>query len=105
MVIGAKGGDWFDGGILIQLHQHTWDATNGMFNNSWNQAYGGINTCNELLAGGLDANGEAQIRALRAYFYFRLMDLFGNVKIITAPGSDAPQSSRAEVVNFVESEL
>jgi len=23
MVIGAKGGDWFDGGILIQLHQCT----------------------------------------------------------------------------------
>tara|TARA_Y100000385_G_scaffold291930_1_gene374145 strand:+ start:6285 stop:7880 length:1596 start_codon:yes stop_codon:yes gene_type:complete len=105
MVIGAKGGDWFDGGILIQLHQHTWDATNGMFNNSWNQAYGGINTCNELLAGGLDANGEAQIRALRAYFYYRLMDLFGNVKIITTPGSDAPQSNRAAVFSFVESEL
>ena len=23
MFIGAKGGDWFDGGILIELHQHT----------------------------------------------------------------------------------
>jgi len=106
MVIGAKGGDWFDGGILIQLHQHTYDPTNGMLNNTWNQAYGGINTCNELLAGGgLDANGTAQVRALRAYFYYRLMDLFGNVKIITTPGSDAPQASRGEVFNFVESEL
>jgi len=106
MVIGAKGGDWFDGGILIQLHQHTYDPTNGMFNNSWNQAYGGINACNELIAGGgLDANGNAQVRGLRAYFYLRLMDMFGNVKIITAPGADAPQSSRQEVFNFVESEL
>lgn len=105
MVIGAKGGDWFDGGILIQLHQHTYDATNGMFNNTWNQAFGGINTCNELLAGGLDANGEAQVRSLRAYFYYRLLDLFGNVKIITTPGSDAPQASRQEVFNFVETEL
>lgn len=105
MVIGAKGGDWFDGGILIQLHQHTYDATNGMFNNTWNQAFGGINTCNELLAGGLDENGEAQIRALRAYFYYRLLDLFGNVKIITTPGSDAPQASRQEVFDFVETEL
>jgi len=106
MVIGAKGGDWFDGGILIQLHQHTYDPTNGMFNNSWNQAYGGINTCNELLAGGgLDANGEAQIRGLRAYFYLRLMDMFGNVKLITTPGLDEPQSSRIEVFQFVESEL
>ncbi len=105
MVIGAKGGDWFDGGILIQMHQHTYDATNGIINNTWNQAYGGINSVNELLAGDLDANGEAQMRSLRAYFYLRLMDMFGNVKIVTTPGSDAPQVSRQEVFNFVESEL
>lgn len=106
MLIAAKGGDWFDGGVLIQMHQHTYDPTNGIINNTWNGQYGGINTCNELLAGGgLDANGEAQIRALRAYFYWRLMDLYGNVKIITTPGGDAPQSSRADVFAFVESEL
>ena len=105
MVIGAKGGDWFDGGILIQLHQHSYDATHGFLNNAWNGQYAAINTCNELLAGSLDANGEAQIRALRAYFYWRLMDLFGNVKLITTSGVDAPQSSRADVFNFIESEL
>jgi len=105
MVIGAKGGDWFDGGILIQMHQHTYDATNGIINNSWNQAYGGINTCNELLRDGLDANGEAQIRGLRAYFYLRLLDMFGNVKIVTTPADDAPQVDRQQVFDFVESEL
>jgi len=105
MVIGAKGGDWFDGGILIQLHQHTYDATHGFVNNAWNGQYAAINTCNELLAGGLDANGEAQIRALRAYFYWRLLDMFGNVKIITQPGTDSPQVGSQETFNFVESEL
>lgn len=106
MVIGAKGGDWFDGGVLIQMHQHTYDATNGIINNTWNGQYGAINTCNELISGGgLDANGVAQMRALRAYFYWRLMDLYGNVKIVTAPGEDPAQSSRSEVFAFVESEL
>lgn len=105
MVIGAKGGDWFDGGILIQLHRHTYDATHGFLNNAWTGQYGAINTCNELLESGLDANGTAQIRALRAYYYWRLMDLFGNVKIITVPGVDAPQANRADVFAFVESEL
>ncbi len=33
------------------------------------------------------------------------MDLFGNVKIITSPGGDAPQASRADVFDFVESEI
>ena len=30
---------------------------------------------------------------------------FGNVKIITTPGADAPQASRSEVFDFVESEI
>jgi len=106
MVIGAKGGDWFDGGILIDLHQHTYGATHAFLNNTWNGHYSAINTVNEALAsGGLDANQTAQGKALRAYLYLRLMDTFGNVKIITSPGSDAPQASRAEVFEFVESEL
>ena len=106
MVIGAKGGDWFDGGILIDLHQHTYGATHAFLNNTWNGHYGAINTVNEVLAGGgLDANQTAQAQALRAYLYWRLMDTFGNVKIITSPGGDAPQASRAEVFDFVESEL
>ena len=106
MVIGAKGGDWFDGGILIQLHRHTYTPAHDFVNNALNGTYGAINTCNELLAGAtLDDNQTAQIRALRAYFYMRLCDMFGNVKIITAPGSDAPQVDRATVFDFVESEL
>ncbi len=106
MAICAKGGDWFDGGILIELHRHTYGPTHAFVNNAWNGTYGAINTVNELIAGGtLDANQTAQARALRAYYYWRLMDLYGNVKIITSPGVDAPQSSRDEVFAFVESEL
>ncbi len=105
MVIGAKGGDWYDGGVLVEMHKHTYTPTNGIIGSAWNGTYAAINTCNELLAGDLDINQKAQTRALRAYFYWRLMDSYGNVKIITEPGSDAPQVSRAEVFAFVESEL
>lgn len=106
MCIAAKGGDWFDGGILIDLHRHTYKPTHDFIKNTWNGTYNGINTCNELLAGGaLDEGQKAQVRALRAYFYLRLLDLYGNVKIITTPGGNAPQSNRADVYKFVESEL
>ena len=106
MCIAAKGGDWFDGGILIDLHKHTYKPTHDFVKNTWNGTYNGINTCNELLAKAtLDDNQKAQTRALRAYFYMRLMDLYGNVKIITAPGGNAPQSKRADVYKFVENEL
>jgi len=106
MVIAAKGGDWFDGGILIQLHEHSYTPSHGFIENAWNGSFTAINTVNEVLAGGsLDANATAQARSLRTYFYWRLMDMFGSVKIPTAPGEDPPQSSRQEVFNFVESEL
>ncbi len=106
MVIAAKGGDWFDGGILIQLHEHTYTPSHGFIENAWNGSYAAINNVNELLTGGaLDANATAQARALRAYFYWRLMDMFGGVKVVTAPGQDPPQVSRQEVFNWIESEL
>jgi len=104
-LIAAKGGDWYDGGVLIELHRHTFTASNGFINGAWNQQYSGINTVNEMLASDLDAGSKAQLRVLRAFFYWRLMDLFGNVKIITSPGQDAPQSTRAQVFDFVESEI
>ncbi len=106
MAVPQKGGDWFDGGVWIQLHRHTWDAAHPQVENAWNDAYGGIGESNIALAdGSLNANQIAQAKALRAYFYYRLLDLYGRVKIVTAPGSDAPQSTRLEVYNFVESEL
>jgi starch-binding outer membrane protein, SusD/RagB family len=106
MCIGAKGGDWYDGGILVDLHQHTYKPSHDMLKNAWNSSYSAINTCNELIAKPeLDANQRSQVRALRAYFYMRLLDMFGNVKIVTAPKQDIKQTTREEVFKFVESEL
>ena len=106
MLIGAKGGDWFDGGILVALHQHTYEPTHEFVKNAWTGTYGAINECNTLLDGtSLDDAQRAQVRALRAYFYLRLCDLFGNVKIVTSSGQDELQSDRTEVFDFIELEL
>ncbi|MDB9835381.1 RagB/SusD family nutrient uptake outer membrane protein [Flavobacteriaceae bacterium] len=105
MLIGAKGGDWFDGGVLVQLHEHSYTPSHGFINGTWTQQYAAINSCNELLASELGAGETAQIKALRAYFYWRLLDLYGRVKLITVSDQDQPQSTRQEVFNFVESEL
>jgi hypothetical protein len=106
MLIGAKGGDWFDGGILIQLHDHTYTPTHDFVNNTWNATYNAIGTINDKLGGVSLSDGErAQARALRAYFYWRLLDLYGRVKISTEVNPDPPQSSRQELFDFVETEL
>jgi hypothetical protein len=106
MAVTQKGGDWFDGGIWIDMHRHTYNPSNGPITGTWGAQYNAIGACNTALASGdLDENQTAQVRALRAFFYYRLLDLYGRVKIVTTPGADAPQSTRAQVFDFVESEL
>jgi hypothetical protein len=112
-VISTKGGDWFDGGVLLQLHQHEFLPDNPFFNNSWNFMYGGINTCNRLIFSfeTLDNPNSpafiAELRALRALYYYWAMDAFGNIPLVTSftqvetPGT----TPRAEIYNFILSEL
>ncbi len=51
----------------------------------------------------------AEARTLRAYYYFMLMDMFGDAVILDAasidPANLPSRSSRADVFNFIESEL
>jgi hypothetical protein len=106
MQVGQKGGDWYDGGIWLDMHRHEYTPASGPLTNTWNTQYNAISEINSNLAkSGLTANEVAQLKVLRAFFHWRLMDVFGNVKIITSVGSDAPQSSRADVFAFVESEI
>lgn len=105
-VITQKGGDWFDGGIWLEMHRHQWTSVHSALNNIWNDTYGPINEANRLLTtGGFDASGNAQLRTARAFMFWRLMDSFGRIKLVTTPGVDAPQSTRVEAFNFIESEL
>ena len=106
LFVGQKGGDWFDGGTWLQIHRHTNDATHEGTNNAWGATYGAINEANNVLSkSGLSENDIAQLKVLRAFFYWRLLDTWGNVKVVTTPGQDVPQSSRSEVFNFVEKEV
>ncbi len=104
-VITQKGGDWFDGGVYITMHKHQFTPQSLSINDAWSQAYDGIFQCNDLLDNDISDNAKAQLRFLRAFFYWRLIDLFGNVPIVTVAGQGAPQSSRAEVFHFIEDEL
>lgn len=109
-VITQKGGDWFDGGIWLDMHKHNFTPVVGGINGAWGDIYGGIFQCNDLLnpaapAPAPSAANQAQLRTLRAYFYWKLMDMFGRVKIVTAPGVDVPQATRAQLYDFIVAEL
>ena len=106
--IPAKGGDWFDGGIWVDMHRHEYKSTSDPLNTTWTQQYDAIAEINDLLGNPNITSSDSavtELHVLRAYYYFRLLDTFGRVKIVTAPGQDVAQSTRTQVFEFVESEL
>lgn len=117
LVIPARPYGWVDDGSYRRLHEHVWTNTDPTGGN-WSAAYGGITNCNRLMfqieSGKLPvATGKedllAEIRALRASFYYVLCDLYGNVPIVTKfdvePGFLADQNTRQEVYDFIIKEL
>lgn len=109
------GGDWFDGGQYLDLQDHNWKADNKVIWSAWKYNYSGISSVNAVMfqvgKSGLTDEAKApinaELRALRAYYYYNLLDLFGNVPIITNyEDTELPSnSSREEVYDFIESEL
>lgn len=117
-VIPARPNGWVDGGIYRRVHEHKWTSDEDNSYQIWNNAYTGITNCNRLLyqidAGSLPitsnkAGLEAELKVLRASFYYALCDFFGSVPIITkfdVPAGFLPtQSSRTDVYNFIVSEI
>jgi hypothetical protein len=113
LVIATKGGDWYDGGVLLQLHQHEWTPDNEFFNNTWTFLYGGVSKCNRLIYQFTELGTPtalafiAELRAVRALYYYWLVDSFGNVPLVTDfLDTEAPANSdRLVVYNFVLTEL
>jgi hypothetical protein len=110
-----NGADWWDGGRNAEILRHTWTPQNVEILGAWRYAYNGIATANAAIyqlekapAGeSLKAQLIAEMRAVRAYYYFRLLDWFGNVPLITdyTDLSLPANAPRKDVYDFVESEL
>ena len=110
-----RGGAWYDGGLYFRLNQHTWTPQHQHFLGNWRTFYRGVNTCNRLLFQFEDQDFEgietiiAEIKVARAFWYYHLIDFFGNVPLVTdydVPDNFLPEtSSREEVFAFMVNEL
>ena len=114
----TRGGDWYDGGLWQDMYRHSWSAGHDLPKNAWLYLYKVITLCNRSLEQ-LDAHKslltansllayKAEVRALRAIYYWYLLDLFGRVPLITSSDvsmNEVTQSERGEVFRFVVSEL
>lgn len=104
------------GGPYLRYHRHTWTPEDYHPSSLWASSYKGVNTANRLIyqieSGQIPiTTGKdkliAELRAIRAFFYFILMDNFGNIPLVTNfVSTDLPlQSKEADVYNFVVKEL
>ncbi|GGW33080.1 RagB/SusD family nutrient uptake outer membrane protein [Arenibacter certesii] len=116
-----KGRHGYDSGDHFRQHYHTWTSNEGRMRSAWVLMWTGVGYVNgaiEDLSGIQDPTSLgmteeelksilAELYVLRAFHYMKIMDLWGNVPIITKVGEplNPPTQSRAEVFEFVKNEL
>lgn len=105
----TRGGDWDDNGSWRQLHVHTWGPDHVEIRGAWNQLLSQVNNCNKVINSGSGTPTQiAQARFLRAFYYYHVIDLFGQAPYREAgtPDTDNPKVwTRSEATTFVISEL
>ena len=113
-ILPVYGGNWYDGEGYIQLHRHNWTKDHGWIATVWGDAYRLVGLCNQTSyifrnapEGESKNTALAELRTMRAFAYWELLDMFGNVPLDTIYPSPGVQTNatRAQVFNFVESEL
>lgn len=117
-IMPIRGGNWYDGGLWQNMYQHRWTSTDTDLYNVWKYLYkvivlatGSLETLDTysslLTAQQLDAY-KAEVRAVRAMYYFYAMDMFGCVPIVESTKQTTEtmqQSKRSDVYKYVVSEL
>ncbi len=117
-ILPTRGGDWYDGGLWQSLYLHQWTPEDDPLKDTWNYLYKVIVLCNQSLSrlstySALLTEDQmelfrAEVRAIRAMYYYYLLDLFGRVPIVDNDKvslQDVKQSSRSQVFRFVVDEL
>ena len=117
-MIPIRGGDWYDGGLWENMYQHKWNANDLPLYNTWKYLYKVIVLSNkslsiiekhsDCLTTDQKVAYEAEVRAIRALFYYYIMDMYGRVPLVTTYAQNQDeivQSERSEVFQFIVDEL
>jgi hypothetical protein len=115
IIVPTRGNDWYDGGQWqgLWLHKFKPDV---FVDGGWSDLNNGIGKVNftlNILNGLANKpsnynNIVAELKVLRAYFIFQMMDMFGNIPVVTDFNTDpskVTQQNRAAVYAFLDSEL
>jgi hypothetical protein len=115
-----KGRHGYDGGDHFRQHYHTWTPNEGRMRGAWELMWTGVGYVNSAIEDlskldyvklGMtetELNSVlAELKVLRAFHYMKIMELWGNVPIVTTVGEplNPPTQPRKEVFEFIQSEL
>ena len=120
-MIPIRGGDWYDGGLWNAMYQHRWTADDQSLYDTWKYIYKVIVLANKsldiissksgLLSAAQQEKYRAEVRAIRAMFYYYAMDMFGRVPLVLSTDEQRyssqfqGQTDRSSVFHFVFQEL
>ena len=117
-IIPIRGGNWYDGGLWENMYDHTWTATDTDLYNVWKYLYKVIVLSTKsletiekhkaLLTEQQRVDYTAEVRAVRAMYYYYAMDMFGRIPILqssTQKTAYIRQSNRSDVFWYVVKEL
>ena len=110
------GGDWWDGGQYMEQCMHSWKPNSYSVENCWDYCTGGLTTVNsvyniieksEAMSDELKLQYLSELRGLRAFWYYVIVDIFGNAPLVTDfEDTSLPSStSRADIYKYVVKEL
>ncbi|WP_026934058.1 RagB/SusD family nutrient uptake outer membrane protein [Christiangramia echinicola] len=103
---------WGDPG-LPNLHAMNWGASNDFSTGMYYRLAQEVSFCNSFITNAQSFGDDpevaayiAEARFLRAFAYYNLIDIYGNVPLVTQVSTVPPeQASRKEIFDFVEAEL
>ena len=116
MIVPTRGNDWYDNGDHLSWWLHNWKPDRGPLNGLWSDLFNGIGKANFTLSvvnalkekpTNIDAIN-AELKVLRAYFYYHAMDCFGNVPLVTdfnTNPNSVTNSDRPTLFAFIEKDI
>jgi len=117
LVMPANPSGWDDAGMYKRVHLHTWNAENPQMMNMWQTLYAGVINTNRIIdqleqdvippTGGASKESLiAEMRTVRAFYYWLICDNFGSAPLSITTQTDLPSmTDRAEIYQYIVKEI
>jgi starch-binding outer membrane protein, SusD/RagB family len=114
VIVPIRGGNWYDNGVWEKMWKHTWLPDLSFFEDGWKFVYSGVTKINSILKSVENIHPpdstaiKAELKVVRAFYYFWGLDLFGNIPIVESNDvsiEELGNKPRKEVFDYIEKEI